>query len=597
MMLHLRRLLPSTRPYWPVFAAGFVCVLVSNYFRALGPQYLQQGIDALGQDAGSAAVRRAILLLLAVAVASGVARYVMRETLNGASRRVETDLRDRLFVHLEQLSAEFYDRFPTGDLMARATNDLLAVRMVAGPALMYLSDTLVGAALMLPYMLRISPQLTGLALLPLVALPVGMVFFGEAIHRRTLAIQAAYADLTTAVHENLTGARIVRAYRQERAEIERFSTINAKYAARNLALARVSGAFHPLLALLGGLGAVAVIWVGGRLVIQGTISPGKFVSFGVYLVMLVWPMIALGWVVNLVQRGEASMGRINALFDAQPTIRSGNPPRALPKAAGARALSFEGVWFRYPNAPERGWVLENVSFHIPAGGSLGIVGATGSGKSTLGELVVRAYDPDRGRVLLDGIDLRELALEELRQAVGFVPQETFLFSDTLRANILLGAHDDGRLERVAQTSQLASAVRDLPNGFDTLLGERGVNLSGGQRQRAAIARALALDPPVFVLDDALSAVDAHTEMQILTGLRDALAAKTRIIISHRLSAVRDSDWILVLDGGRVVERGTHEALMRNQGRYWELLRRQEAEEELTTVGQADGIEELKGLGD
>jgi ATP-binding cassette, subfamily B, multidrug efflux pump len=589
MMLHLRRLLPSTRPYWPVFAAGFACVLISNYFRALGPQYLQQGIDALSMDSGSAAVHHAILMLLGVALAGSGARYLMRETLNGASRRVETDLRDRLFVHLEQQSAEFYDRFNTGDLMARATNDLLAVRMVAGPALMYLSDTLVGAALMLPYMLRISPQLTGLALLPLVALPIGMVFFGEAIHRRTLAIQAAYADLTSVVHENLSGARIVRAYRQEQAEIDRFSTINAAYAARNLALARVSGAFHPLLALLGGLGAVAVIWVGGGLVIQGTISPGKFVSFGVYLVMLVWPMIALGWVVNLVQRGEASMGRINALFDARPTIRSPDTPRGLPAASGARALSFEGVWFRYPNAPERGWVLEDVSFHIPARGSLGIVGATGAGKSTLAELAVRAYDPNRGRVLLDGIDIRELALEDLHRAVGFVPQETFLFSATLRENVLLGAPDDGRLERVAQTSQLASALRDLPDGYDTLLGERGVNLSGGQRQRAAIARALAWDPPVFILDDALSAVDAQTEMRILTGLRDALAAKTRIIISHRLSAVRESDSILVLDTGRVVEHGIHETLMRNQGRYWQLLRRQEAEEELAAVGKAEGL--------
>jgi ATP-binding cassette subfamily B protein len=581
--MHLRRLLPYTRPYWPVFAAGFVSVLVSNYFRALGPQYLQQGIDALAHEGGSTLVHRAIALLLAVALASGVGRYIMRETLNSVSRRVETDLRDRLFDHLEQLSAEFYDRFPTGDLMARATNDLLAVRMVAGPALMYISDTLLGAALMLPYMLRISPELTGLALLPLVALPVGMTFFGQAIHRRTVLIQAAYADLTSAVHENLSGARIVRAYRQEDAEIARFRTINADYAARNLGLARVAGAFHPLLAVLGGLGAVVVIWIGGRLVIQGTISPGKFVSFGVYLVMLVWPMIALGWAVSLVQRGEASMGRINALFDAPPTIRSPDAPRQLPPAAGARGLAFEGIWFKYPNARERGWVLQDVSFQIPAGGSLGVVGATGSGKSTMAELIVRSYDPDRGRVLLDGVDLRELALKDLRRAVGFVPQETFLFSDTLRANILLGAPDDGRLERVARVSQLTSALADLPNGFDTMLGERGVNLSGGQRQRAAIARALAQDPPVFVLDDALSAVDAQTEMRILNGLRDALAAKTRVIISHRLSAVRDADWILVLDEGRVVEHGTHETLMRSQGRYWELLRRQEAEEELETA--------------
>ncbi|HTS89175.1 MAG TPA: ABC transporter ATP-binding protein [Gemmatimonadales bacterium] len=578
-MVQLRRLLPYARPYWPVFAVGMGCVVVSNYFRAVGPVYLQRGIDALSASR-IPEVHRAILMLLLVALASGIARYVMRETLNGVSRRIETDLRDRLFVHLERLSPEFYDRYATGDIMARATNDLLAVRMVAGPALMYLSDTLVGAALMLPYMLRISPELTGLALLPLVALPFGMAAFGQAIHRRTLHVQAAYATLTSAVHENLSGARIVRAYRQEAAETGRFTTINADYAARNLSLARVAGAFHPLLTLLGGLGAVVVIWVGGALVIQGTISTGKFISFGVYLVMLVWPMIALGWVVNLVQRGEASMGRMNELFQARPAIVSPPAPRSLPPAGGARSLAFQDVWFRYPNAPGRGWGLQQISFTVPAGGSLGIVGATGAGKSSLAELIVRAYDPDRGRILLDGIDLRDLSLAELRHAVGYVPQETFLFSDTLEANVLLGAPNDGRLERVARVSQLSSALGDLPDGFKTMLGERGVNLSGGQRQRTAIARALAQDPPVFVLDDALSAVDAQTEMRILNGLRDVLAAKTRLIVSHRLSAVRDADWIIVLEDGLIVEQGTHPTLMACQGRYWELLRRQEMEEEL-----------------
>lgn len=583
-MIHLRRLLPYTRPYRRVFAAGFACVVLSNYFTTLAPKYLQEGIDALGHGGTIAEVRRALLLLLGVAAAGGFARFVMRETLNSVSRRVETDVRDRLFEHLQRLSAEFYDRFATGDLMARATNDLLAVRMVAGPGAMYLSDTIVRATMVVPYLLHISPRLAGIALLPLLGLPIGMVVFGAAIQRRTLRIQAAYSDLTAAVHENLSGARIVRAYRQEAAEVERFRTINAEYADRNLALARVYGAFHPLLAFLGGLGAVAVMWIGGGLVIQGTITVGEFIAFGTWLVYLVWPMIALGWAVNLVQRGEASMGRLNALFDSVPAIADPVSPVALPPARGARSLSFEQVWFRYPNAPERGWVLEDISFGVPAGGSLGIVGATGTGKSTLAELIVRAYDPDQGRVRIDGIDLKDLTLRDLHLAVGFVPQETFLFSDTLRANVLLGAPDDGRLERVSETAQLTAALPDLPNGFDTMLGERGVNLSGGQRQRAAIARALAQDPPIFVLDDSLSAVDAHTEVQILHGLRDALASRTRVVISHRLSAVRDSDWILVLDGGRIVEQGTHETLMANRARYWELLRRQEVEEELEGDG-------------
>ncbi|MEO8140623.1 MAG: ABC transporter ATP-binding protein, partial [Gemmatimonadota bacterium] len=552
------------------------------------PTYLQRGIDALRAGGNIAEVRHVLLLLLAVAVAGGVARYVMRETLNSVSRRVETDVRDRLFEHLQRQSAEFYDRFPTGDLMARATNDLLAVRMVAGPGAMYLSDTLVRATMVVPYLLHISPRLAGITLLPLLGLPIGMVVFGAAIQRRTLRIQAAYSDLTAAVHENLSGSRIVRAYRQEAAEIERFSTINAEYASRNLALARVYGAFHPLLSFLGGLGAVAVMWLGVELIIKGTISVGEFVAFGTWLVYLVWPMIALGWAVNLVQRGEASMGRLNVLFDSKPAIADAAAPVALPPAARARSLDFDQVWFRYPNAPERGWVLQDISFTVPAGGSLGIVGATGTGKSSLAELIVRAYDPDRGRIRIDGVDLRDLTLRDLHLAIGFVPQETFLFSDTLRANVLLGAPDDGRLERVSETAQLTAALPDLPNGFDTMLGERGVNLSGGQKQRAAIARALAQDPPIFVLDDALSAVDAHTEVQILKGLRDVLASRTRVIISHRLSAVRESDWILVLDGGCVVEQGTHEALMGNRARYWELLRRQEMEDELEGDGPQEG---------
>ena len=579
-MIHLRRLLPYTTPYRHTYAAGLACVLLSNYFTTLAPTFLQSGIDALRVGGTIAEVRHALLMLLAVAAAGGIARYVMRETLNSVSRRVETDVRDRLFEHLQRQSAEFYDRFATGDLMARATNDLLAVRMVAGPGAMYLSDTLVRATMVVPYLLHISPRLAGITLLPLLGLPIGMVVFGAAIQRRTLRIQAAYSDLTAAVHENLSGSRIVRAYRQEDAEIERFSTINAEYASRNLALARVYGAFHPLLSFLGGLGAVAVMWLGVELIIKGTISVGEFVAFGTWLVYLVWPMIALGWAVNLVQRGEASMGRLNALFDSNPAIADAAVPVVLPAAARARSLDFEQVWFRYPNAPERGWVLQDISFSVPPGGSLGVVGATGTGKSSLAELIVRAYDPDRGRIRIDGVDLRDLTLRDLHLAIGFVPQETFLFSDTLRNNVLLGAPDDGRLELVSETAQLTAALPDLPNGFDTMLGERGVNLSGGQKQRAAIARALAQDPPIFVLDDALSAVDAHTEVQILQGLRDVLASRTRVIISHRLSAVRESDWILVLDGGSVVEQGTHETLMANRARYWELLRRQEMEEEL-----------------
>ncbi len=588
-MGELRALLPYLRPYRFTMAAGLAMVVVSNALNVRIPRYLERGIDVLRGGAPLAEVRDLALLLVAVALAGGIARYYMRQILNGASRRVETDLRNDLYDHVQQMSAEFYDRYPTGEVMARTTNDLLAVRMVAGPALMYVIDTIIRTALIVPAMVRISPLLAALALLPLAVLPFAMVVLGNRIHRRTLDIQSKFGDISSFVHEHLSGVRVVRAYRQERAETEAFRTLNEEYRHRNIALARVQGVFYPLLTALGGLGGLTILYVGGRLVMAGTVTVGAFVAFGVYLAMLVWPMIALGWAINLFQRGAASMGRINELFRARPAIVA--PARPVvslpPRRPNGRALTVEGVWFRYPAALDRGWVLEDVSFHLDPGASLAVVGSTGAGKSALVDLIVRTYDPDRGRILIDGVDIRQLPLSELRAAVGFVPQETFLFSETLRDNVLLGAPDDGRLERVAETSQLSEALGALPAGYDTMLGERGINLSGGQKQRAAIARALAQDPPIFVLDDALSAVDAQTEARILGGLRDALAARTSVVVSHRLAAVRDADRIVVLDRGRVVEEGTHSELAARDGRYWELLRRQQLEEEVENVSRVE----------
>jgi ATP-binding cassette subfamily B multidrug efflux pump len=589
-MRELRTLLPYLWPYHRTYAFGMALVVASNYFVTLGPRFIQRAIDALRSGGGFHDVQLAIGLLLAAALVGGVGRYGMRELLNSGSRRVETDLRDHLFRHLERMSAEFYDRYPTGDVMARTTNDLLAVRMVAGPALMYLVDTSIRALLIAPAMLAISPRLTLMAFVPLLGLPVVMVSLGQLVHRRSQAIQEQFSELTSQAHENLSGVRVVRAYRQERAEIAAFRHLSDDYLERNLTLARVQGLFFPLLTLLGGLSALVVLFVGGQLVMAGTVTTGAFVAFGVYLGMLVWPMVALGWAVNLVQRGAASMGRINQLFREEPAVTSPAMSVVLPPAPGGRQVEFRGVSFTYPGARDRGPVLRDITFRVEAGRSLAIVGATGSGKSALVDLLVRAYDPDEGTVLLDGVDIRRVSLEQLHSAVGFVPQETFLFGETLKENVLLGAPDDGRLQRVADVAQLTEALPALPDGFDTMLGERGINLSGGQKQRTAIARALAQDPPVFVLDDALSAVDAQTEAKILRALRGALTGRTSIIVSHRLAAVREADWILVLDGGRIVEQGPHAELIAGGGRYWELLRRQQLEEEL----EAEEVEEVGG---
>jgi ATP-binding cassette subfamily B multidrug efflux pump len=505
------------------------------------------------------------------------------------SRRIETDLRDALFGHLLSLDAAWYGRTRTGDVMARLTNDLGSVRMVAGPAIMYLVNTIAGGVFALVFMLSIDWRLTAVSLLPMLLLPVVMVRVGRVIHDRFEAVQEHFGTLTTQAQENISGVRVVRAYRQEEPEIQRFSGLNDEYRRLNMRLVRVYGAMNPAFALLAGVGAVAVLGYGGTLALRGRITVGAFVAFGLYLGMLTWPLIALGWVINLFQRGAASMARLNALFDARPAVASPPTPRELPPASAGRTLEFRGVWFHYParegEVPR--WVLQDVSFTVPAGATLGIVGATGSGKSALMDLIPRLHDPQRGEILLDGVPIRELSLDALRAEIGYVPQESLLFSDTIAGNVQYGTADGADAEAgrwAAQVAQLDETIRDFPGGYDTVLGERGINLSGGQKQRAALARALARRPHLVMLDDALSAVDTHTEAEILHALRDALAGRTAIIASHRISAIRDATSIIVLDEGRIVEEGRHESLLAGEGRYWALLRRQQLVEAIEETG-------------
>ncbi len=590
-MESLRALLPYYRPYVGRMAVGLLLVAVANVFTLAAPDFLRRGVDALGRPGAAHLLLLMAVGLVGAALLAGAARFGMRQILNAVSRWMEYDLRNALFRHLATLQPSFYHRTPTGDIMARATNDLAAVRMAAGPAVMYLTDTVSRALMAIPLMVRIDWRLTALGLLPLLGMPTVMVILGRTIHRRFEAVQEHFSTLTTQAHENLSGVRVVRAYRQEAQETRKFAALNFEYLRRNMRLAQTFGALFPLITFFGGAGGVFTLWFGSLLVVRGTVTLGEYIAFTTYLVLLVWPMIAFGWVINIFQRGAASMDRIQQLMNERPAITSPAAPRALPAARGGRGIEFRGVWFRYPvprpadgSGGDRGWALQDVSFAAPSGSWVAIVGATGAGKTTLVELVPRLADPDRGEILLDGIPLGELDLPALRRAVGFVPQETFLFSQTIGENISLGELDHEATAAAARVAQLDETVRAFPAGYDTVLGERGINLSGGQKQRAALARALARRPEVVVLDDALSAVDTDTEAAILRELKRALAGVTTLVVSHRITAVRDADLIVVLDRGRIVETGRHDDLFERRGRYWQLLRRQQLEESLEEVG-------------
>ncbi|MEM7415027.1 MAG: ABC transporter ATP-binding protein [Gemmatimonadota bacterium] len=590
-MHELRTILPYFRPYRVGLFWGIVCVIFANVFQVAGPWFMKLAIDAL-EDPNVTAGRIAGLagLIIAASFAGGVFRFGMRQLLNGISRRIETDLRDNFFGHLLRMDATFYGETRTGDLMSRATNDTLAVRMAAGPAIMYTVNTVASFAFALALMLTISPRLTGFALVPLLALPPIVLFFGRIIHRRFEEIQEQFSSLSTFVQENLSGVRLVRAYTQEDEQRRQFDDYNLDYRARNMRLVLTAGMFHPFLMLMSGVAMVLVTGLGALEVIADRISLGDFVAFGFYLTLLIWPMIALGWVVNLYQRGAASMGRLNRIFETESAIHVAGDVRSIENARGT--IEFRNVGFTYPGTERP--VLQDVSFRVEAGQTAAIVGPTGSGKTTLIALMTRLYDPTEGTILLDGIPLDEVDPRELRRIFGVVPQDPFLFSDSIAGNIGMGI--DGRttaaeietaespvaraVKTSAEVAQLHDQIVDFPAGYDTMLGERGINLSGGQKQRATLARALARDPRILVLDDALSAVDTHTETAILDDLRNVTDLRTAFIISHRVSAVMDADVILVLDDGRIAQRGTHPELIGEEGTYARLLRRQMIAEDL-----------------
>jgi ATP-binding cassette, subfamily B, multidrug efflux pump len=574
----MRPLLPYLKRYRWGFVAGAVYIVLSNGAQAGLPRVIGNAAQSLEGGVNRHKLLIFALQVLVLAAVRSIFLFLTRWVVIGISRDIEFDLRNDLFAHLEKLSNSYYQRMRTGDIMARVTNDLNAVRMLMGPAVMYSANTLVFTALALWFMVSRSPKLTFYAFLPLPVVSVVIQYFGRRIHERFERIQAMFSDISARAQENFSGARLIRAYVQEEAEIASFENANQEYIKRSLKLVRLMGMLWPTLELMLGLAMVLVIWIGGREVLAGRMQIGVFTSFNIYMMQLTFPVIALGWVVNIFQRGTASLIRLNEILNEQPEIK--DEPAARDREVQGE-IEFRGLNFSYEGKP----VLHALNLRIPAGTSMAIVGPTGSGKTTLVNLIPRIYDAAPGMVLIDGRPIREFSVASLRKNIGFVPQETFLFSDRIRENIALGVESasDQEIQEAAEAANIASDIENFPEQYQTMVGERGITLSGGQKQRTAIARALIRNPRILILDDALSSVDTHTEDKILNHLREVMRGRTTIFISHRVSTVRNADRIAVLHDGRIVESGTHDELLALNGYYSDLYNKQLLEEELAEV--------------